>query len=106
MDYKILHRKLKTGDHHLKQGVNRKRTSSCSNSATLAMNMILSQEWGKLNIFMAIHNTDIPVNQIEMTTVQLLKWSFKSNHRELLVQYFFQQQSFITEILKGTRSLE
>jgi hypothetical protein len=46
MDYKILHRKLKTGDHHvhLKQGVDRKRTSSCSNSVTLAMNLILSQE--------------------------------------------------------------
>ena len=55
---------------------------------------------------MAIHNTDIPVNQVEMTTVKLLKWSFKSNHQELLVQYFFQQQSSITEILIGTRSLE
>ena len=46
MGYKILHRKLKTGDHHLKPGVNQKRTSSCSNSVTLAMNLILSQEWG------------------------------------------------------------
>jgi hypothetical protein len=60
----------------------------------------------KLNIFMAIHNTDIPVSQVEMTTVKLLKWSFKSNHQERLVQYFFQQQSSITEILIGTRSLE
>jgi hypothetical protein len=42
----------------------------------------------KLNIFMAIHNTDIPVNQVEMTTIKRLKWSFKSNHQELLVQYF------------------
>jgi hypothetical protein len=55
---------------------------------------------------MAIHNTDIPVNHVEMTTVKLLKWSFKSNHQERLVQYFFQQQSSIMEILIGTRSLE
>jgi hypothetical protein len=46
MNYKILHRKLKTGDHHLKQGVNQKLTSSGSNSVTLAMNLILSQEGG------------------------------------------------------------
>jgi hypothetical protein len=42
----LLHRKLKTGDHHLEPGMNRKRTSSCSNSVTLAINLILSQEWG------------------------------------------------------------
>jgi hypothetical protein len=36
-----------------------------------------------LNIFMAIHNTDIPVNQIEMTIGKLLKWSSKSNPQEL-----------------------
>jgi hypothetical protein len=41
-----LQRKSKTGDHHLKPGVNRKRTSSCSNSVTLAMNLILNQERG------------------------------------------------------------
>jgi hypothetical protein len=32
MDYKILHRKLKTGGQHLEPGVNQKRTSSGSNS--------------------------------------------------------------------------
>jgi hypothetical protein len=49
---------------------------------------------------MAIHNTDIPVNQVEMTTVKRLKWLFKSNHQERLVQYFFQHCEFSIYMLQ------
>jgi DNA replication protein DnaD len=109
MDYKILLRKLKTGDHHLEPGW----TGNGSVHAPIVL--LLLWIWfqvkneelrDKLNIFMAIDNTDTPVNQVEMTIVQLLKSSFQSNHQELLVQYFFQQEFSITEILIGTRSLK